>query len=110
MSNRSFKTYRYFGGLRIWDMDRNAHKRFPFNWTQWLAMQGPSVKIASVTFILGANVTSVQTGNDLTTASILVQLADANLPDMQVVTCRISTNESPPQVQDCSIWINPVDE
>ena len=108
--NPTVKQYRWIGNIRCWDADPDINKRFPFNWTQWLKGEGAGVTIASVSFIPTANLSVLQQGHDTVTASALVKFIDNTLPDMQTLTCRITTNETPPQIQDCSIYINPMPE
>lgn len=108
--NQVVKQYRWIGNIRCWDADPDINKRFPFNWAQWLAREGAGVLIGSVQFIATSNLTILQSGHDATTASAMVKFTDPLLPNMQTLTCRITTNESPPQLQDCSIYINPFPE
>ena len=111
MATAATKTYRLVGKKRVWDMDRNDTTRFPFDWTTWLAKEGAGALIASVEWILPPDVVNVQGGYDTHTASITVKfLNPATVADLQIVTCRMTTNEATPQVRDRSIYLNPVTE
>jgi hypothetical protein len=111
MATAATKTYRLVGKKRVWDMDRNDTTRFPFDWTTWLAKEGVGVLIASVEWILAPGVVNVNGGNDTHTASITVKFLDPEaVTGLQIVTCRMTTNESTPQVRDRSIYLNPVTE
>lgn len=105
------KQFRMVGKKRVWDMDRNDKTRFPFDWTDFLAAEGVNVLIASAEWVLSPEVTNVQSGNDTKTGSITVGFANpTTVEGLQIVTCRITTNETTPQVRDRSIYLNPVTE
>jgi hypothetical protein len=104
------ETFRQVGKKRVWDMDCNDTVRFPFDWTAWLAKEGPAVQIDTVEWVLSAGVVEVLSGSDTKTATITVKFLtpDAMPEGMQFVTCRMTTNETVPQVRDRSIYLNPV--
>jgi len=81
--------------------DPDATLDYVFDWDDWLT---PLVDtIASVEFVLSDGLTSVAESSTATTATIFVSGGVAG--EVEEITCRITTNSTPPRVDDRTAFL-----
>lgn len=85
--------------------DPNATLDYTFDWTDFLAPIGDT--IASVTWVLSTGLTKVSQSNTTTTATAFV--SGGTVGDTATLTCRITTNSTPPRVDDRSVFLKIVE-
>lgn len=81
--------------------DPDATLDYEFDWTDWLTPLADT--IASVEFVLSAGLTSISESNTTTTATIFVNGGVEG--ETETVTCRITTNSTPPRVDDRTLFL-----
>lgn len=88
------------------EKDPNAVLDYPFDWTAWLALNGDD-QIASAEFIVDATLTVVDQAFDATSATVWLSggTKPATGPNKLRVTCRITTTNTPPRIDDRSIFL-----
>lgn len=83
-------------------MDLEEESKLPFDWTDKLTKLGTT--IATAEFILSSGINKYHEGYDTLHATVWLELVtDAKGPE--TCTCRITTNEVPPQKFDRSVTI-----
>ncbi len=97
-------------GDRVIQKDPDATLDYPFDWTQWLALN-PGEAIASVEFIVDPSLTIVDQGFDGTTATVWLKggIKPASGANKLRVTCRITTTNVPAWIDDRSVFVEIVD-
>lgn len=92
------------------DRDTDAQLDYSFDWTAWLALN-PGDAISAVEFIVDPTLTVVNQSHDASTAT--VWLTGGTKPDEGPnklrVTCRITTTNTPPRIDDRSIFLRIVE-
>ena len=76
--------------------DPDAILDYEFNWEEWLTPLADT--IASVEFVLSGGLASVSESHTSTTATIFVSGGVEG--EVEEITCRITTNSTPPRVDD----------
>lgn len=97
-------TYKLTGKRYVIEKDPNADLDYSWNWTTYLAPITDN--IISATFIIegiDALLTQHNVGFDSTHAT--VWLAGGTLDAEYRVTCRITTDNTPPRIDDRSIFV-----
>lgn len=104
----TYETDRY--GDFVIEKDPNAVLDYAFDWSAWLALNG-SDQIAGVEFIADASLTVESQAFDTTTATVWLSggTKPATGPNKLRVTCRITTNNTPPRIDDRSIFLRIVE-
>lgn len=103
-------SYRMVGTKRVYDMDPDAQLDYPFDFTDYLLKLDDV--LASVEFLVDERLDIVAFGHDTTHATVwlrkdvsyVVPVSPARQDYLQV-TCRITTNNAPPRVDDRTIYI-----
>jgi hypothetical protein len=93
--------------LKPWGyFDPNAQLDIPFDWTAWLAELG--VNYASHLFILPAELEEVSSGQNAGIITIFVKVAAGQTVvagTKYPVTCRITTDGTPPRKDDRTVYL-----
>ncbi|RUR68677.1 hypothetical protein EJP67_16570 [Variovorax guangxiensis] len=86
--------------------DPDAVLDYPFDWTAWLALNGDD-QIASAEFVVDPSLTIVDQAFDATSATVWLSggTKPATGPNKLRVTCRITTNNTPPRIDDRSVFL-----
>lgn len=97
-------------GDLVIDKDPNAVLDYAFDWAAWLALNSGDT-IASVEFIVDATLTVVDQGFDSTTATVWLSggVKPPTGSNKLRVTCRITTTNTPPRIDDRSIFLRIVE-
>lgn len=97
-------------GDYVIDRDTDAQLDYAFDWAAWLALN-PGDAIADAEFIVDPSLTVVQSSFDATTATVWLTggTKPATGPNKLRVTCRITTTNTPPRIDDRSIFLRIVD-
>lgn len=97
-------------GDLVIDKDPNAVLDYPFDWAAWLTLNGGDT-IASAEFIVDPSLTVVLQASDSTTATVWLSggVKPATGSNKLRVTCRITTNNTPPRTDDRSIFLRMVE-
>lgn len=91
------------------DADANSQLDYSFDWAAWLAAQADTIVAAEFILdpLLAPAVTSVF---DATTATVWITPgANVVTGTAYPVTCRITTDNSPPRIEDQTIYLNIVE-
>ncbi len=81
--------------------DPDATLDYEFDWSDWLTPLADT--IASVEFVLSDGLTSVSESHTTTTATIFVSGGVED--ETETVTCRITTNSTPPRIDDRTLFL-----
>lgn len=110
MATQKPTTYVVDRGEFVIDRDTNAQLDYAFDWSAWLALNGDD-QIASAEFIVDPSLTIVDQAFDATTATVWLTggTKPATGPNKLRVTCRITTNNIPPRIDDRSIFLKIVE-
>ena len=95
------ETYAISGIKATIKKDPNSILDYGFDWGPWLTPLGDT--LASVQFILSAGLTSVAQARTDTTATIFV--SGGTLDATETITCRITTTNSTPRVEDRTVYL-----
>ena len=97
-------------GDLVIEKDPDATLDYSFDWSDWLALNGGD-QIASVEFNVDQTLTIVSEGFDGATATVWLSggVKPASGPNKLRVTCRITTNNAPPRVDDRSVFLKIVE-
>lgn len=103
-------TYVLDRGDFVIERDTNAQLDYAFDWSAWLALN-PGDQIASAQFIVDPSLTIVQESFDATTATVWLTggTKPAEGPNKLRVTCRITTTNTPPRIDDRSVFLKIVE-
>lgn len=93
-------------GDYVIEKDPDATLDYAFDWTQWLALN-PGDSIAGVEFIADPSLTVESQAFDANTATVWLSggVAPTGAPNKLRVTCRITTTNSPPRIDDRSVFL-----
>lgn len=97
-------------GKAVIEKDPDATLDYSFDWAAWLALVGDN--IASVEFIADPSLTVENISHDDTTATVWLSGGTkpaAPEPNALRVTCRITTTNVPPRIDDRSIFLKIVE-
>jgi hypothetical protein len=89
----------------VFEMDEDAQLSYVFDWSDWL--EGDAV-ILSHLIIASDGIEVEQSAQDVDNTKVSVLLHSAQ--GTSTVTCRITTDETPPQIDDRSITIKAVNK
>jgi hypothetical protein len=86
--------------------DPDATLDYAFDWTAWLALN-PGDSIASVQFLVDSSLTVENQAFDAKTATVWLSggTKPASGANKLRVTCRITTTNSPPRIDDRSVFL-----
>lgn len=92
------------------DRDTDAQLDYAFDWSAWLALN-PGDAIAEAEFIVDPTLTIVNQSFDATTATVWLTggTKPTTGPNKLRVTCRITTTNTPPRIDDRSIFLRIVE-
>ena len=96
-------------GKAVIEKDPDATLDYSFDWAAWLAAVGDS--IASVEFLVDPSLTIENVSHDATTATAWLSggVAPATGANTLRVTCRITTTNTPPRIDDRSVFLKIVE-
>ncbi|WPG35291.1 hypothetical protein [Variovorax sp. EBFNA2] len=97
-------------GDLVIDRDTDAQLDYSFDWSAWLALN-PGDAIASVEFNVDSSLTVVNQSHDATTATVWLTGGTKPVtgPNKLRVTCRITTTNTPPRIDDRSVFLRIVE-
>lgn len=92
------------------EKDPDAVLDYPFDWSAWLALNNGD-QIAGAVFEVDPSLSIVDQAFDATTATVWLSggTKPAAGPNKLRVTCRITTTNSPPRIDDRSIFLRIVE-
>jgi len=100
------ETYELIGVKPTYTVDYDMQLDFPFDWTEYLLLVGDVID--TVEFVVDSRLDIVNFGHDDTHATVWLKLKDdvaRDLKETLQVTCRITTDNVPPRIDDRSIWL-----
>ena len=95
-------TYKLQGKNWTIEKDADAQLDYAFDWTKYLDAVGDT--IASVQFVVDPLLTKVNEAHDAKTATVWLS-GGAGATAALRVTCRITTNNTTPRIDDRSIFL-----
>jgi hypothetical protein len=103
-------TYVVDRGEAVIEKDPDATLDYAFDWSAWLALN-PGDSIASAEFIVDLTLTVVDQAFDATTATAWISGGTKPISGANKlrVTCRITTTNTPPRIDDRSIFLKIVE-
>lgn len=101
----TIETYVVSAGKATIKKDPNATLDYSFDWTAWLALAADT--IASVVWIKDAALTVVSQSFTARTATVFLSGGVAGT--VLSLTCRITTNSTPPRVEDRTVYLKIVE-
>ncbi|AVQ81644.1 phage fiber-tail adaptor protein [Variovorax sp. PMC12] len=103
-------TYVVDRGEAVIEKDPDATLDYAFDWSAWLALN-PGDSIAGAEFIVDPTLTVVDQAFDATTATVWLSggTKPATGPNKLRVTCRITTTNTPPRIDDRSVFLKIVE-
>jgi len=87
------------------DKDPNAVLDYVFNWSLWLSSMGDTIASSEVIINDGVSDTLILDSIDDTATTVTAWLSGGTVGTKVKVTCRITTANTPPRIEDRSVYI-----